>query len=137
MPDPLRITEDLKGSFTGDLRFDALTRAMYASDASLYEVMPLGVAYPRHRDDVVALSKYCAEHAIPLIARGAGTNVTGGALGEGIIVDLSRHFTAIKEITDQSVRVQAGVVRDTLNKKLREVGRYLPPDPSTTAVTTV
>ena len=137
MPDTLRIIEDLKGSFAGDLRFDPLTRAMYASDASLYEVSPLGVAYPRHRDDVVALSKYCAEHSIPLIARGAGTNITGGALGEGIIVDLSRHFTAIEEITDNSVRVQAGVVRDTLNKKLREVGRYLPPDPSTTAVTTI
>lgn len=137
MLDPQRITEDLTGSFTGELRFDSLTRAMYASDASLYEITPLGVAYPQHRDDVVALSKYCAEHSIPLIARGAGTNVTGGALGEGIIVDLSRHFTAIEEIKDNSVRVQAGVVRDTLNKKLREVGRYLPPDPSTTAVTTV
>ena len=137
MLDPQRITEDLTGSFSGELRFDPLTRAMYASDASLYEVTPLGVAYPRHRDDVVALAKYCAEQAIPLIARGAGTNVTGGALGAGIIVDLSRHFTAIEEIKDNSVRVQAGVVRDTLNKKLREVGRYLPPDPSTTAVTTV
>ncbi len=137
MPDPLRIVEDLNGSFTGDLRFDSLTRAMYASDASLYEITPLGVAYPKHRDDVVALSRYCAEHSIPLIPRGAGSNVTGGALGEGIIVDLSRHFTAIEEITDSSVRVQAGVVRDTLNKKLREVGRYLPPDPSSTSVTTV
>ena len=57
--DPQRITEDLNGSFTGELRFDPLTRAMYASDASLYEITPLGVAYPRHRDDVVALSKYC------------------------------------------------------------------------------
>lgn len=135
--DPLRITEDLAGSFTGELRFDALSRAMYASDASLYEITPLGVAYPRHRDDVVALSKYCAEHSIPLIARGGGTNITGGSIGEGIIVDLSRHFTAIEDVSENSVRVQAGVVRDTLNKKLREVGRYLPPDPSTTAVTTV
>lgn len=137
MPDPQRIAEDLTGSFTGELRFDPLTRAMYASDGSLYEITPLGVAYPRHRDDVVILAKYCAEHAIPLIARGAGTSVTGAALGEGIIVDLSRHFTAIEEVTDKSVRVQVGVVRDSLNKKLREVGRYLPPDPSSTSVTTV
>lgn len=110
---------------------------MYASDASLYEITPLGVAYPRSRDDVVALSKYCSEQNIPLTPRGAGTNVAGNSLGEGIIVDLSRHFTAIEEVTDKSVRVQVGVVRDTLNRKLREVGRYLPPDPSTTAVTTV
>ena len=137
MIDPQRILEDLTGSFAGELRFDPLSRAMYASDASLYEITPLGVAYPRSRDDVVALSKYCSEQNIPLTPRGAGTNVAGNSLGEGIIVDLSRHFTAIEEVTDKSVRVQVGVVRDTLNRKLREVGRYLPPDPSTTAVTTV
>lgn len=137
MIDPQRIAEDLNGSFDGELRFDPLTRAMYASDASLYEIAPLGVAYPRHRDDVVTLAKYSAEHQIPLIARGGGSNVTGGAIGHGLIVDLSRHLTTISEIGDNSVRVQTGVVRDVLNKKLREVGRYLPPDPSTTAVTTV
>jgi FAD/FMN-containing dehydrogenase/Fe-S oxidoreductase len=132
-----RITDDLAGLFAGELRFDPLTLAMYSSDASLYQLRPLGVAYPRHRDDVVLLARYAQERDIPLIARGAGTGVAGGALGRGLVVDLSRHLTQIESVDAESVRVQAGMVRDRLNERLRDYGRYFPPDPSTTAVTTV
>lgn len=132
-----RITEDLAGLFEGELRFDPIAREMYATDGSLYRVVPQGVACPKHHDDVVTLAKYAGEHNIPLVARGAGTGVAGGALGAGLIVDFSRWMTNIESITDKTVRVQAGVVRDRLNLRLREFGRYFPPDPSTTAVTTV
>ncbi len=116
---------------------DPLTLAMFASDASWYQIEPLGVAFPKHRDDVIALAKYAAEKKIPLIPRGAGSSVTGGALGRGLIVDCSRHLTAIEQVGPDTVRVQAGVVLDDLNRVLRERGQYFPPDPSNPSVTTI
>lgn len=132
-----RIVEDLSGVFAGELAVDSLSVAMFASDASWYQIEPLGVAFPKDRDDVIALAKYAAEKKIPLIPRGAGSSVTGGALGRGLIVDCSRHLTKIEQIGPDTVRVQAGVVLDELNRVLREQGRYFPPDPSNPAVTTI
>lgn len=132
-----RIADDLAGAFEGDLRFDAVTRALYSTDASLYQVTPLGVACPRHVDDVALLARYAEEARIPLVPRGAGTGLAGGALGDGLIVDFSRYLTAIESIDEETVRVQPGVIRDTLNRALKPLGRYFPPDPSNTAVTTI
>ncbi len=132
-----RFIEDLSGSFKGDLRCDPLSLSMYATDASIFQISPFAVARPVGRDDVVALARYCAEARIPLVARGAGTGVTGAAIGSGVIVDFSRHMCHVESIGEESVRVQPGVVRDRLNRILRRHGRYFPPDPSNTAVTTV
>ena len=90
-----RIIEDLSGDFNGDLRCDDVAVAMYASDASLFEVKPLGVAFPRDAEDVATLTRYASETDLPLIARGAGTSVTGAALGSGLIVDFSRYMNEI------------------------------------------
>ena len=132
-----RIVEDLSGVFAGEIACDALTLAMFATDASWYQIEPLGVAFPKHREDVAALAKYAAEMKIPLIPRGSGSSVTGGALGTGLIVDCSRHLRNIEQIGPDTVRVQAGVVLDDLNRVLRTHGRYFPPDPSNPAVTTI
>lgn len=110
---------------------------MYATDASLFEVKPLGVAYPKHREDVVTLSRYAGEMKLPLIPRGAGSNVSGGALGAGLIVDFSRHMHAIEHIGEKTVTVQAGVVHERLNQELKKIGRYFAPDPSSTSTTTI
>ena len=132
-----RVFEDLKGSLRGELRFDPPARAIYATDASLYEIMPLGVVFPRDRDDVVVLAQYAAERSIPLVPRGAGSGLAGSALGSGLIVDFSRFMRRVESIDGETVRVQPGIVRDQLNRVLRQQGRYFPPDPSSTSVTTV
>ena len=132
-----RISEDLAGLFSGTLRFDDVAREIYSTDASIYQIRPLGVAYPRHRDDVVTLAQYARDCDLPVIARGAGSGVAGGALGRGLIIDFSRYMNAIESVEADTVRVQAGVVRDQLNAVLREYGRYFAPDPSNTAVTTM
>src|SRR5690606_27219611 len=98
---------------------------------------PLGIAYPKHRDDVVTLAQYARDCDISLTARGAGTGTAGGALGRGLIVDFSRHMHNIERIDEKTVRVQPGVVCDHLNRRLRPMGRYFPPDPSNSAVTTI
>src|SRR5437879_11186902 len=90
--DQRRIRDDLEGIVRGDVLFDDITRTLYSTDASLFEVRPLGVVAPRDEEDVRALVRYAAEHEIPLIARGAGTGLAGGALGGGLIVDLGAAF---------------------------------------------
>lgn len=132
-----RIIEDLTAVLQGEIRCDPLTVSMYSTDGSLYQMQPLGVVCPRHRDDVVALVRYAAQEKIPLIPRGAGTGLAGESLGQGLVIDFSRHMREIEAIGETTVRVQPGVVCRTLNDRLRETGRYFPPDPSGAGVTTV
>ena len=127
----------MAGIFRGEILCDPLARALYASDGSLHQITPLGVAQPRDREDVVTLVRYAAENHLPLVPRGAGTSVAGEALGPGIVIDFSRHMHVIEKIGTQTVRVQPGVVHSRLNHLLRESGRYFPPDPSNTATTTI
>ncbi len=131
------IRDDLKGVLKGELLFDDLSRALYSTDASIFQVRPLGVAVPRDEEDVVALVRYAAEHRVPLVPRGAGSGVAGEALGTGIIVDLSRHFRAILEVGSETVRVQPGVVYRDLSAFLARQGRRFAPDPASAAHCTV
>ena len=132
-----RLIEDMAGIFRGEILCDPVSRALYASDGSLHQIMPLGVARPRDRDDVLTLVRYAAENRLPLVPRGSGTSVAGEALGSGIVIDFSRHMHAIEEVGAQTVRVQPGVIHSRLNRVLRDSGRYFPPDPSNTATSTV
>lgn len=132
-----RIHEDLNGLLEGEVRCDPLTVAMYSSDSSMYQLAPLGVVYPRCAEDLTILTQYADTHRLTLTARGAGSGLAGGALGQGLIVDFSRHFNRIRRVDAETVRVEAGVVRSELNRVLREHGRYFPPDPSNTDITTV
>jgi FAD/FMN-containing dehydrogenase/Fe-S oxidoreductase len=123
-----RIAEDLKGFFQGELHFDALTRTLYSTDASIFQVQPMGVAVPRDEADVQALVRYAAEQRLPLVPRGAGTGVAGEALGSGLVVDLSQHFRQIVEVGTDTVRVQPGVTLRDLNARLEREGRRFAPD---------
>lgn len=132
-----RIAEDLTGVLRGEVRCDVVTTAVYASDASLYQVRPLGVVFPKDAEDVRLVARYAAEQELPLVPRGAGTNVAGGAIGAGLVIDFSRHMTRVISDDGETVRVEPGVVLERLNHRLRASGRYFPPDPATAAVTTL
>ncbi|MCH8047655.1 MAG: anaerobic glycerol-3-phosphate dehydrogenase subunit C [Planctomycetes bacterium] len=132
-----RIQEDLRGLVAGDVRCDDLFLQLYASDASVYEIRPLGVVRPRHTDDVVACVQYAAEHEIPIHARGAGTGLAGESLGRGLVLDFSRYMRRITSIDDDTVRVQPGVVLAQLNRQLEPLGRLFGPDPAMSSVTTM
>lgn len=134
---PRRIAEDLTGVLNGEIRCDAVTTAVYSSDASLYQIRPLGVAFPKDAEDVRLLARYAAEQNLPLVPRGAGTNVAGGAVGAGIVVDFSRHMTRVLADGGDTIRVEPGVVLERLNHRLRPSGRYFAPDPATATVTTL
>ncbi|MCA9231397.1 MAG: anaerobic glycerol-3-phosphate dehydrogenase subunit C [Planctomycetales bacterium] len=132
-----RIEEDLRGQIAGDVRCDDLAVQLYSSDASIYEIAPLGVVRPRTVEDVVATVGYAAEHQISLHARGGGSGLAGGALGSGLIIDFSRYMRRILEISDETVRVQPGVVLANLNRRLASQDRLFGPDPANSQVTTL
>src|SRR2546430_9187417 len=110
MADSRTIRDDLKGILRGDILCDDLSRILYSTDASLFEVRPLGVAVPRDEEDACAVVRYAAEHGVPLVPRGAGTGLAGESLGGGLVVDTSRHLRAVLEVGEGFVRVQPGVV---------------------------
>jgi len=136
-PQRQRIQDDLKGLLNGELLFDDLSRALYSTDASIFQVRPLGIAVPRDEEDVQTLVRYAQEQHLALVPRGAGSGMAGEALGAGLIVDLSRHFRSILEIGADSVRVQPGVVHRHLNAELAKIGRRFAPDPASTAQCTI
>jgi FAD/FMN-containing dehydrogenase/Fe-S oxidoreductase len=125
-----RYQDDLKGIIRGDLLFDDLSRALYSTDASIFQVKPFAAVVPADEADLQTLVRYAGENQFTLIPRGAGTGVAGEALGTGIVVDLSRNFRAIVEVGSDFARVQAGVVYRKLNEELAKVGRRFAPDPT-------
>ncbi len=132
-----RLQDDLQGLFRGELLFDDLSRLLYSTDASIFQIDPLGVAVPRDEADLQALVRYAAENHVPLVPRGAGTGLAGESLGAGLVVDLSRHFRGITDITADTVRVQPGVVCRELNERLAPLGRRFAPDPASGEVCTL
>jgi FAD/FMN-containing dehydrogenase/Fe-S oxidoreductase len=131
------IRDDLKGIFKGELLFDDLSRVLYSTDASIFQIQPAGVAIPRDEEDVQTLVRYAREHQIALIPRGAGSGFAGESLGSGLVVDLSPHLRCIVEIGTDTVRVQPGVVYRDLNQELARFNRRFAPDPASGAQCTI
>ena len=132
-----RIQDDIRGLVAGEVRCDDVFLQLFASDASIYEIKPLGVVRPRSAADVSACLRYAAQRHIPIHARGAGTGVAGESLGSGLILDFSAHLRRVIRLDPERVRVQPGVVYERLNEALRPLGRVLGPDPASGQVTTV
>ncbi len=129
---PQAVARDLRRRLRGDVEFDDITRYLYATDAGLNQIVPLGVVSPRDTEDVVRLVEYCASHGLSLVPRGAGSGLAGGAVGPGLQVDFSRYMNRVLEVgADGSwARVQPGVVMAALNQELRPRGIFFAPDPS-------
>src|SRR6266481_3564212 len=122
-----------------DARFDNLTRQLYATDASIYQIEPVGVAFPRSARQASAVIRAAADANISITPRGAGTSLVGNAIGEGLIVDFSRYNRQISDLDleKRTVRVGAGVVLDQLNAFLKPHGFCFGPDVATSARATL
>jgi FAD/FMN-containing dehydrogenase/Fe-S oxidoreductase len=132
-----RIQEDLRGLLDGDVRCDDIFVQMYANDASIYEIRPLGVIRPRNVSDVVVAVQYAAEHNYSIHPRGGGSGLAGESLGSGLVLDFSHQMRRIVAIEEDRVRLQPGVVHAQLNRLLRPRGQVFGPDPANTAVSTM
>lgn len=123
----------LQNSLSGALHFDALHKTLYATDASVYRKVPLAVAYPKTSGDIKKIIQFAKENKTAVIPRTAGTSLAGQCVGEGIVVDVSKHFTKILHLDEKAktVTVQPGVIRDELNTYLEPYGLFFGPNTST------
>ena len=125
--------EELSQELYGELKLDDLHKSIYATDASVYRMRPLAVAFPKYKEDIKRLIRFAKTHKTSLVPRTAGTSLAGQCVGQGIIVDVSKYFTEIIDIdvNNQTVTVQPGVVRDQLNNYLKPFGLFFGPNTST------
>lgn len=117
----------------GELFFDELHKAIYATDASVFRQKPLAVALPKSKDDIRKLIHFATQNKTSLIPRTAGTSLAGQVVGDGIVVDVSKHFTKILGFDEkrQIVTIEPGVIRDELNAFLKPYGYFFAPNTST------
>ncbi|HAA74029.1 TPA: oxidoreductase [Candidatus Latescibacteria bacterium] len=119
----------------GEVRFDRLSRILYSTDASMYQIEPVGVFLPRSKDDVISAIRLANEMGVPVIPRGGGTGLAGQTVGKALVVDFSKYLNDIIELNveERWVRVQPGVVLDELNAYLKHSGLHFAPDVATSS----
>jgi FAD/FMN-containing dehydrogenase/Fe-S oxidoreductase len=125
--------EELSKIIEGEVHFDTLHKSIYATDASVYRKIPLGVTYPKNNEDLKKIIHFATKNNITLIPRTAGTSLAGQCVGEGLIVDVSKHFTRILAFDEhqKTVTIQPGIIRDELNIFLKPYGLFFGPNTST------
>ena len=125
--------ETLHDSLAGEVLFDKLHQTLYATDASVYRKMPLAVAFPKNTGDLKILIEFANNNNITLIPRTAGTSLAGQCVGDGIVVDVSKHFTNIISFDESSktITLEPGIVRDSLNVFLKPYQLFFGPNTST------
>ena len=127
------LRDALAGAVMGEVRFERLDRALYSTDASVYQIVPLGIVLPKTVDDIRATLAICDRFGVPIIARGGGTSQAGQCIGAGVILDCSKYYNEILEFnaSERWVRVRPGCVLDDLNQRVRPAGLQFAPDIST------
>src|ERR1700676_3065857 len=129
----------LSQAVSGEIRFDRLSRALYSTDASVYQIVPVGVVIPKTEADIVATLTTCARFGVPVTARGGGTSQAGQAIGPGVQLDCSKYFNQVLEVNAAQcwARVRPGCVLDDLNREVKAFGLQFAPDISTSNRATI
>ena len=133
------IADKLRGQIAGEIRMDHYNRLMYSTDASMYQMMPVGVVVPRSADDVEATIRVAREHGVPVMPRGGGTALAGQTTNHAIVMDFSKYMRNVLEVSPEErwARVQPGIVNNHLSAAVRQHGLMYAPDPVTSARATV
>ena len=133
------LESELRRQIEGEVRFDPISRALYSTDASVYQIQPLGIVIPKHRQDILRTIEIAKRFRCSLTMRGGGTSQAGQAIGEGIQVDLSKYYNRLLEVNAEErwARVEPGIVLDELNAQLAPLGLRFAPDISTASRATL
>lgn len=134
-----RLAARLRRELEGEVLFDRFTRGRYSTDASIYQIEPVGVVIPKSEGDIVRALAIAAEEGVSVVPRGAGTSQAGQAVGQGLVVDTSKHLTRVLQIdpADRLAVVEPGVVLEQLNAMLKPHGLWFPVDPATASQATI
>jgi FAD/FMN-containing dehydrogenase len=134
-----RLARRLRAETQGDVLFDAPSRGRYATDASIYQIMPVGVLVPKSERDIATALDIARDLKVPVLPRGGGTSQCGQTIGAALVIDNSKHLCAVRDldVDRRTVVVEPGVVLDHLNAELRRHGLWYPVDVSTSAQATL
>ncbi len=129
------LEQQLSDTLAGEVRFDLYSKALYSTDASLYQIQPIGVVIPKNKQDVIRTVQIASEHKVPILPRGGGTSLAGQSVGEAIVLDMSKYMNQLLEVNvdERWARVQPGIVLDELNDKLKPHGLMYAPDVATSS----
>ncbi|NQW24072.1 MAG: FAD-binding protein [SAR202 cluster bacterium] len=129
------IENALKRRISGEVRFDPFSRVLYSTDASIYQMEPIGVVIPRNVEDVLAVIEVAKANGVPVLPRAGGTSLAGQTVNHAIVTDFSKYLNQIIEVNqeEQWARVQPGIVLDDLNRQLLPYGLMYAPDPTTSS----
>jgi FAD/FMN-containing dehydrogenase/Fe-S oxidoreductase len=138
-PDNIALAQRLKREVRGEVLFDAASRGRYSTDASIYQIEPVGVVVPETAEDAVTAFRIAIDAGVPVLPRGAGTSQCGQTVGAALVIDASRHLRRILDFDEaaRTVSVEPGVVLDQLNAYLKPRGLWYPVDVSTSAQATI
>src|SRR5437870_927418 len=133
------LRRELESVIEGEVRFDKISRALYSTDASVYQIQPLGVVVARNRQDIISALEICRRFRCPLTMRGGGTSQGGQAIGHGIQIDTSKYYNRLLEVNAEErwARVEPGMVLDELNAQLAPLGLRFAPDITTASRATI
>ncbi len=137
--DYFEIEAELKKRIEGEVHFDKYSRLLYSTDASIYQIEPIGVVVPRHKGDVQAVIELANRLGVSVLPRGGGTSLAGQAVGHSIVLDFSKFMQNVLEVNKEELwcRVQPGLVQDELNAHVRPMGMQFGPDTSTSNRATI
>ena len=124
---------ELKSKITGEVRFDEGSRALYATDASNYRQVPIGVVVPKTKEDIIATVELCRKYRVPILSRGGGTSLAGQCCNVAVVMDMSKYYNQILELNvkEKFARIQPGLVLDRLRHPAERHGLTFGPDPAT------
>ena len=133
------VAAELKRRVEGDIYFDRYSRLLYSTDASIYQIEPIGVVVPRHKGDVQAVVELANKFSVPVLPRGGGTSLAGQTVGHALVLDFSKYMQNVLEVNQEELwcRVQPGLVQDELNAYVRSMGLQFGPDTSTSNRATI
>ena len=131
--DYFEIEAELKKRIEGDVRFDKYSRLLYSTDASIYQIEPIGVVVPRNRGDVQAVIEIANRLGVSVLPRGGGTSLAGQTVGEAVVIDMSKYLNRVVDVNTEErwAVVEPGVVQEQLNLHLKPMGFLFGPDTST------
>src|SRR4051812_4825098 len=134
-----RLAQRLRREIRGEVLFDAFSRGRYATDASIYQIEPLGVVVPRSREDATAAIAIAREEGLPVLPRGGGTSQCGQTVARALVVDCSKYLDRVVsvDVEGRRARVEPGVVLDRLNRQLRQPRLFSPAAPSPASRATI
>ena len=127
------LARELVKRVSGEVRFDPFTRVLYSTDASIYQMEPVGVVIPRTAEDVLAVVEVARDNGVPVLPRAGGTSLAGQTVNHAIVIDFSKHLNQVLEVNreEQWARIQPGIVLEQLNKHLASFNLQYAPDPTT------